>query len=72
MARRFFVGGNFKMNPCSVEEKHALVKIMNYADLDQSTGESFDGTIRMEMNGFTSRGCGRASCAVSYPIKGGD
>jgi len=37
MTRQFFVGGNFKMNPCSTQEKLALVKILNDADLDQST-----------------------------------
>ena len=38
MTRRFFVGGNFKMNPCSQEEKLALIKVLNEADLDPSTG----------------------------------
>ncbi|KAJ7220652.1 Triosephosphate isomerase [Mycena pura] len=36
MARRFFVGGNFKMNPNSVEEKKALVALLNQADIDCS------------------------------------
>ncbi|KAJ8462689.1 hypothetical protein ONZ51_g10740 [Trametes cubensis] len=34
MARKFFVGGNFKMNPTSREQKKALVKVLNEADLD--------------------------------------
>jgi triosephosphate isomerase (TIM) len=38
MSRQFFVGGNFKMNPCSQAEKIALVKALNEADLDPSTG----------------------------------
>jgi triosephosphate isomerase len=39
MARKFFVGGNFKMNPTSVEAKRAIVKILNEADIDSSVGE---------------------------------
>ena len=38
MTRRFFVGGNFKMNPCSQEEKLALIEVLNEADLDPLTG----------------------------------
>ena len=38
MARTFFVGGNFKLNPISREEKRKLVKILNDADVDQSVG----------------------------------
>ena len=38
MPRQFFVGGNFKMNPCSIDDKKALIKILNEADLDPSTG----------------------------------
>lgn len=38
MARKFFVGGNFKMNPISREEKRTLVKTLNDADVDQSVG----------------------------------
>ncbi|KAI9573032.1 Triosephosphate isomerase [Boletus coccyginus] len=37
MARQFFVGGNFKMNPGSVEQKKNIVAILNNADLDPST-----------------------------------
>ncbi|KAF9269803.1 Triosephosphate isomerase [Marasmius fiardii PR-910] len=36
MARQFFVGGNFKMNPASREAKRALVKVLNEADIDPS------------------------------------
>ncbi|KAI0371865.1 triose phosphate isomerase [Pilatotrama ljubarskyi] len=34
MARKFFVGGNFKMNPTSREQKRTLVKVLNEADID--------------------------------------
>ncbi|KAI0674215.1 triose phosphate isomerase [Trametes maxima] len=34
MARKFFVGGNFKMNPISREQKKNLVKVLNDADID--------------------------------------
>ncbi|KAI0635080.1 triose phosphate isomerase [Trametes polyzona] len=34
MARKFFVGGNFKMNPTTQEQKKALVKTLNEADID--------------------------------------
>jgi len=37
MGRQFFVGGNFKMNPCTIDDKKALIKILNEADLDPST-----------------------------------
>ncbi|RPD65405.1 triose phosphate isomerase [Lentinus tigrinus ALCF2SS1-7] len=36
MPRKFFVGGNFKMNPISLEEKRTLVKVLNEADVDQN------------------------------------
>ncbi|EEB89844.1 hypothetical protein MPER_12017 [Moniliophthora perniciosa FA553] len=34
MTRKFFVGGNFKMNPTTREAKKALIKVLNEADLD--------------------------------------
>ncbi|KAI9064740.1 triose phosphate isomerase [Trametes sanguinea] len=34
MARKFFVGGNFKMNPTSQAQKKTIVKVLNEADLD--------------------------------------
>ncbi|KAI0777611.1 triose phosphate isomerase [Trametes elegans] len=34
MARKFFVGGNFKLNPVTQEQKKALAKVLNDADLD--------------------------------------
>ncbi|KAG7095245.1 hypothetical protein E1B28_006019 [Marasmius oreades] len=37
MARQFFVGGNFKMNPATREAKKALIKVLNDADIDPST-----------------------------------
>ncbi|KAH9950706.1 Triosephosphate isomerase [Amylocystis lapponica] len=36
MPRQFFVGGNFKMNPATQEQKRALVKILNGATIDSS------------------------------------
>jgi len=35
-SRKFFVGGNFKMNPSNREEKKALIKSLNEATLDPS------------------------------------
>jgi len=37
MTRQFFVGGNFKMNPCSIKDKEGIIKILNEADIDPST-----------------------------------
>ncbi|KAA1472709.1 triose phosphate isomerase [Dentipellis sp. KUC8613] len=37
MARKFFVGGNFKMNPSTLEQKKALLKTLNEATLDPNT-----------------------------------
>ncbi|KAI0067124.1 triose phosphate isomerase [Artomyces pyxidatus] len=37
MARQYFVGGNFKMNPTTREQKRALIKILNSADIDPQT-----------------------------------
>ena len=39
MPRQFFVGGNFKMNPNTRDQKAALVGILNNAQLDPSTGK---------------------------------
>ena len=38
MARKFFVGGNFKMNPATKKQKIELIETLNKADLDQNTG----------------------------------
>lgn len=38
MARKFFVGGNFKMNPASQAQKKTIVKVLNEADLDPNVG----------------------------------
>ena len=38
MPRQFFVGGNFKLNPASREQKKALIKVLNQADVDQNVG----------------------------------
>jgi len=37
MARKFFVGGNFKMNPSTKEAKVALIKLLNEANLSSET-----------------------------------
>ncbi|PBL00665.1 triose phosphate isomerase [Armillaria gallica] len=37
MARQFFVGGNFKMNPVSKQAKAALAETLNKASLDPAT-----------------------------------
>ncbi|KIJ58000.1 hypothetical protein HYDPIDRAFT_120110 [Hydnomerulius pinastri MD-312] len=37
MPRQFFVGGNFKMNPASLEQKRSLVKVLNDAEIDSAT-----------------------------------
>ena len=42
MARKFFVGGNFKMNPATRAEKVKLVDMLNKADLDSAVGECLD------------------------------
>jgi hypothetical protein len=39
MSRKFFVGGNFKMNPNSVAEKKALIELLNQAHIDPSVGK---------------------------------
>lgn len=39
MARKFFVGGNFKMNPASREAKRKLVDALNEASLDPNVGK---------------------------------
>ena len=39
-ARKFFVGGNFKMNPTTQGGLESLVKNLNDADLDPNTGSS--------------------------------
>jgi triosephosphate isomerase len=38
MSRQFFVGGNFKMNPCSIDQKKALIAVLNNAEIDPATG----------------------------------
>ncbi|KAF9562095.1 triose phosphate isomerase [Agrocybe pediades] len=37
MARQFFVGGNFKLNPATLSAKDSLIDSLNKADLDPST-----------------------------------
>jgi hypothetical protein len=36
---RFFVGGNFKLNPATLDAKSSLIGGLNKADLDLETGE---------------------------------
>jgi triosephosphate isomerase len=38
MARKFFVGGNFKMNPASLAKKKEIVAVLNEATLDPAVG----------------------------------
>lgn len=38
MTRQFFVGGNFKLNPITLESKKSLISGLNKAELDPSTG----------------------------------
>ena len=38
MTRQFFVGGNFKLNPTTLESKKSLISGLNKAELDPSTG----------------------------------
>ena len=40
MSRKFFVGGNFKLNPVTREGKKSLINILNNADIDPSVGTS--------------------------------
>jgi triosephosphate isomerase (TIM) len=42
MTRKFFVGGNFKMNPSTKEAKVALIKLLNEAELSSETGQSLE------------------------------
>ncbi|KAL4063819.1 Triosephosphate isomerase [Scleroderma yunnanense] len=37
MPRQFFVGGNFKMNPISREQKKTIIDVLNRAHLDSNT-----------------------------------
>ena len=39
MARQFFVGGNFKLNPLNLSATSSLIEGLNKADLDPATGE---------------------------------
>lgn len=45
MARQFFVGGNFKMNPGTVADKRILTDLLNKAGLDPSVGKYSVDTI---------------------------
>ena len=45
MARKFFVGGNFKMNPTSLSAAVALAKNLAEAQLDPNTGASSTNTM---------------------------
>ena len=39
MARKFFVGGNFKMNPANAAALDAIVDTLNKAQLHETAGE---------------------------------
>ena len=48
MARKFFVGGNFKMNPLPREAKNGLVNALNGASLDPNVGEFIKVSVMTE------------------------
>ena len=52
MARQFFVGGNFKMNPVSLEAKNALVDVLNKATIDPAVGTAFYLILRSERGSY--------------------
>jgi triosephosphate isomerase len=41
MSRQFFVGGNFKLNPITINANSSLIGDLNKADLDPETGKPF-------------------------------
>lgn len=68
MPRQFFVGGNFKMNPGSVEQKKNIIDILNKADLDPSTGTcptTYDPSRRTQ-GPSAIRGRHRTPCTLPY------
>ncbi len=38
MGRQFFVGGNFKMNPATRDQKRVLIDVLKKAEIDSKTG----------------------------------
>ena len=45
MSRTFFVGGNFKLNPTTIDANSSLIGGLNKADFDPETGEGlFDAS----------------------------
>ncbi|KAF8552792.1 hypothetical protein OG21DRAFT_1511039 [Imleria badia] len=50
MACQFFVGGNFKMNPGSVQQKKNIIDILNQADLDPAPVLVEDGRTRHDIH----------------------
>lgn len=49
MPRQFFVGGNFKLNPVTQEQKRSLVKTLNEATIDPAVGKQSIGRIRLNL-----------------------
>ena len=40
MSRQFFVGGNFKLNPTTLDAQNKIVQTLNDATLDPNVGAS--------------------------------
>lgn len=68
MARKFFVGGNFKMNPITREAKLALVKVLNEANLDPKTGELSSKCCNRDDRDTIARGHNCSSNALCDPV----
>ena len=64
MARKFFVGGNWKLNPTSLSAALTLVEGLNQAALDPDVGMSADSLWRA-LTTAISRGCRRTAIVVS-------
>lgn len=65
MARQFFVGGNFKMNPASRAQKTAIVDRLNDAELDPNTGACLARCRPASVQRAVCRGRDRSALAVS-------
>ena len=72
MARQFFVGGNFKLNPVSVEAKKSLLKVLNQADIDPAVGTRSSLNSR-DLQGLTQiayrRGRYCSPCSLRDPCR---
>jgi len=71
MARQFFVGGNFKMNPVTKEQAKALANGLNDAVLDPSTGNTlYPLSVAICINRWPQRGRHRSSFPLPSPFEG--